>query len=172
MIWKRDDEGEAQGEAESEPARKREERRMAEGSEVTVVGAGAKLEGTVVSAGSLRVDGQVKGRIDADGDVALSPQSSVEADIHAANVSIAGRFRGNLIVAGKAELKSGGRIEGNITSKVLVIEEGGVFDGTSVMEAKTQAVATPTQPSQPEGRRAERHAQPGTGKDQTQVRVP
>src|SRR2546428_180833 len=38
-------------------------------SEVTIVGAGAKLEGTVVSAGSLRIDGQVKGQINADGDV-------------------------------------------------------------------------------------------------------
>jgi cytoskeletal protein CcmA (bactofilin family) len=171
MIWKRDDEGDTEGEGRTDPARKREERRMAEGTEVTVVGAGAKLEGTVVSAGSLRVDGQVKGRIDADGDVALSPQSSVEADIHAANVAIAGRFRGNLIVAGKAELKAGGRIEGNITSKVLVIEEGGIFDGTSVMEAKTSPAAAPAQAA-PEGRRTDRHAQSGTDKDQTQVRVP
>jgi cytoskeletal protein CcmA (bactofilin family) len=31
-------------------------------------------------------------------------------------------------------LKRGGRIEGNITSKSLVIEEGGSFDGQSIME--------------------------------------
>ena len=46
-----------------------------ESNEVTIVGTGAKLEGTVVSAGSLRIDGQVKGQINADGDVTLSPQS-------------------------------------------------------------------------------------------------
>ena len=57
-------------------------------SEVTVVGQGARIEGTLVSAGSLRVDGQVKGKITAEGDVALSPQSRVEADIHAQNVTI------------------------------------------------------------------------------------
>ena len=51
------------------------------------------LEGNVVSAGSLRIDGQVKGQINADGDVTLSPQSQVEADIRAQNVSVAGRSR-------------------------------------------------------------------------------
>jgi cytoskeletal protein CcmA (bactofilin family) len=113
---------------------------MAEqGSEVTVVGAGAKLEGTIVSAGSLRVDGHVKGNIQADGDVMLSPQSSVEADIRAENLSVAGRFHGSIVVKGRAELARGGRIDGNITAKSLVIQEGGIFNGQSIMDQ--QAVA-------------------------------
>ena len=120
-----------------------------QGSEVTIVGAGAKLEGTVVSAGSLRIDGQVKGQVNADGDVTLSPQSQVEADIRAQNVSVAGRFKGNLIVKGKAHLARGGRIDGNITSKTLVIEEGGVFHGQSIMDGTTAASAPPEGASQP-----------------------
>src|SRR5580765_2941912 len=44
-------------------------------AEVTVVGHGANLEGTVVSTGSLRVDGRVVGKISAEGDVMLSEQS-------------------------------------------------------------------------------------------------
>ena len=108
---------------------------MADNGEVTIVGAGARLEGNLVSAGSLRIDGQVKGQINADGDVSLSPQSQVEADIRAQNVSIAGRFKGNVLVKGKAHLARGGRIDGNITSKTLVVEEGGVFHGQSIMDA-------------------------------------
>ena len=116
--------------------------------EVTIVGAGARLEGNVVSAGSLRIDGQVKGQINAEGDVALSPQSQVEADIRAQNVSVAGAFKGNLIVKGKAHLARGGRIDGNITSKTLVVEEGGVFHGQSMMDggaAASQAQAAAKQ---------------------------
>ena len=108
---------------------------MADNGEVTIVGAGARLEGNVVSAGNLRIDGQVKGQINADGDVALSPQSQVEADIRAQNVSVAGRFRGNVVVKGKAQIARGGRVDGNITSKTLVIEEGAVFHGQSIMDA-------------------------------------
>ncbi len=117
--------------------------------EVTIVGHGAKLEGTVVSAGSLRIDGQVTGQINADGDVMLSPQSQVEADIRAQNVAVAGRFKGNILVKGRAEIAKGGRVEGNITSKTLVIEEGATFQGQSVMDQ--QAVQVPQQavPAQP-----------------------
>ena len=112
---------------------------MADNDEVTIVGAGARLEGNVVSAGSLRIDGQVKGQINADGDVTLSPQSQVEADIRAQNVSISGRFTGNIVVKDRAHLARGGRIDGNITSKTLVVEEGGLFHGQSIMDAGTSS---------------------------------
>ena len=91
--------------------------------------------------GTLRIDGQVKGQINADGDVTLSPQSQVEADIRAQNVSVAGRFKGNIVVKGKAHLARGGRIDGNITSKTLVVEEGGIFHGQSIMDGGTTAPA-------------------------------
>jgi adhesin HecA-like repeat protein len=114
--------------------------RMADGqgNEVTVVGQGARLEGTVVSAGSLRIDGQVKGKITAEGDVALTSASQVEADIHAQNVTVSGRFRGNIVAQGRAELTRGGRVDGNVTAKALVVAEGAVFNGQSSMDpAKT-----------------------------------
>jgi len=103
-------------------------------AEVTVVGQGARLEGTVVSAGSLRIDGQVKGKISAESDVLLSAHSHVEAEIQAQNVTIAGRFKGNIAVTGRAELARGGRVDGNITSKSLVVAEGAIFNGQSIMD--------------------------------------
>jgi cytoskeletal protein CcmA (bactofilin family) len=135
MIWRREDAEGAPGVAPVEH-RERKDRDMADNNgEVTIVGTGARLEGNVVSAGSLRIDGQVKGQINADGDVTLSSQSQVEADIRAQNVSVAGRFTGNIVVKDKAHLARGGRIDGNITSKTLVVEEGGVFHGQSIMDA-------------------------------------
>jgi cytoskeletal protein CcmA (bactofilin family) len=101
----------------------------------------------VVSAGSLRIDGQVKGQINADGDVSLSPQSQVEADIRAQNVSVAGRFHGNIVVKERAHLARGGRIDGNITSKTLVVEEGGVFHGQSIMDAGASSGSSSSAPA-------------------------
>jgi cytoskeletal protein CcmA (bactofilin family) len=120
-----------------------------QGGEVTIVGQGAKLEGTVVSAGSLRIDGQIKGQVNADGDVMLSPQSSVEADIRAQNVSVAGRFKGSIVVKGRAEIARGGRVDGNITSKTLVVEEGAIFQGQSVMDQQAQAAQAGAQAQPP-----------------------
>ena len=136
--------------------------------EVTIVGAGARLEGNVVSAGSLRIDGQVKGQINAEGDVALSPQSQVEADIRAQNVSVAGAFKGNIIVKGKAHLARGGRVDGNITSKTLVIEEGGIFHGQSIMDGGCVGIVVVR--VRPAPRRARRPpAQTEKGTDQVKV---
>jgi cytoskeletal protein CcmA (bactofilin family) len=124
--------------------------RMSEGAstEVTVVGQGARLEGTVLSAGSLRIDGQVKGKITADGDVALSAQSQVEADISATNVTIAGKFKGNITAKSRAELAKGGRVDGNITAKTLVVSEGATFNGQSLMDQTTTGAAATTSSSE------------------------
>ena len=95
--------GEAEDRQEHRPIEAKEVR-MSDGSssEVTVIGQGARLEGSVVSAGSLRIDGQVKGKITADGDVSLSSQSQVEADINATNVTVGGKFKGNINAKARA----------------------------------------------------------------------
>ena len=164
MIFKKDEDEDAAQNQEmvGQPQEPRKERQMSDNGEVTVVGVGARLDGNVVSAGSLRIDGQVKGQINADGDVTLSPQSQVEADIRAQNVSVAGRFKGNIAVKGKAHLARGGRVDGNITSKTLVVEEGGVFHGQSIMDgaaagssSSTQAAQTATSPDKPSTEKTE-----------------
>ena len=95
----------------------------------------------------------------------MAPQSQVEADIRAQNVSVAGRFKGNIVVKGKAHLARGGRIDGNITSKSLIVEEGGTFHGQSIMDASGSGIARP-------GRRAARATGKGETKDAEQVKVP
>lgn len=125
------------------PIQPREVRRGGDAAaDVTVVGQGAQLEGTVVSTGSLRIDGEVRGKISAEGDVILTQQSHVEADIHASNVLVAGQFTGNIVSKGRTELATGGRVDGNITSRSLVIAEGATFSGQSVMEATSQSTGT------------------------------
>ena len=169
MIWRREDAEPEHAEAPRVPAPpERKDKDMAENGEVTIVGTCARLEGNVVSAGNLRIDGQVKGQINADGDVVLSPQSQVEADIRSQNVSVAGRFKGNILVKGKAHLARGGRIDGNITSKTLVVEEGGIFHGQSNMDAGAGSGSPSTQAAQQSSGAA---AKEGEEKKPDQVKV-
>jgi cytoskeletal protein CcmA (bactofilin family) len=169
MIWRREDAEPEHAEPPRVPAPpERKDKDMAENGEVTIVGTGARLEGNVVSAGNLRIDGQVKGQINADGDVVLSPQSQVEADIRSQNVSVAGRFKGNILVKGKAHLARGGRIDGNITSKTLVVEEGGIFHGQSNMDAGAVSGSQSTQAAQQSSGAA---AKEGEEKKPDQVKV-
>ena len=104
------------------------------GPEMTVVGRGAELEGTLVSAESIRIDGKAKGRIAARGDVILSSSSHVEADIQAQNVVNGGTLKGNITARTKTELTPGSRLDGKIWSKILVVQEGALFFGQSNMD--------------------------------------
>jgi len=106
------------------------------GPEMTVVGRGARLEGTLVSAESIRIDGQAKGKIAARGDVILSSHSHVEADIHAQNVVTGGTLKGNITARTRTELAQGGRVEGTIRSKVLVLREGALFSGQASIDVE------------------------------------
>jgi cytoskeletal protein CcmA (bactofilin family) len=103
------------------------------GPEMTVVGRGARLEGTLVSAESIRIDGQAKGRIAARGDVILSSESHVEADIQAQNVVTAGTLKGTITARTRTEVE-GGRVEGTIRSKALVVREGALFSGQASID--------------------------------------
>ena len=144
MIWRRED-AEAASSGDGTKGRVMAE----QGGEVTIIGQGAKLEGTVVAAGSLRVDGQVRGQITAEGDVMLTGSSQVEADIRAQNVSVAGRFKGSIVVKGKAQLSRGGRVDGDITSKTLVVEEGAILQGQSIMDQQAPAQSAPAATARP-----------------------
>ena len=103
------------------------------GPEMTVVGRGARLEGTLVSAESIRIDGQAKGRIAARGDVILSSDSHVEAEIEAQNVVTGGTLKGSITARTMTEVE-GGRVEGTIRSKALVVREGAVFSGQASID--------------------------------------
>jgi cytoskeletal protein CcmA (bactofilin family) len=104
------------------------------GPEMTVLGRGAQLEGTLVSVESIRIDGQAKGRIAARGDVILSSHSHVEADIQAQNVVTGGKFKGSITARTMTEVAEGGRAEGTIRSKALVVREGALFSGQASID--------------------------------------
>jgi cytoskeletal protein CcmA (bactofilin family) len=96
-------------------------------SEVSVVSRGTRIEGTVVAAGSLRVDGEVKGKITAEKDVSLSPQGRVEANIHATSITLAGQVKGDLAAKGDVSLPADSRLDGNI--RAHNVQVGGVVVG-------------------------------------------
>ena len=104
------------------------------GPEMTVVGRGAQLDGTLVSTESIRIDGQAKGKIAARVDVILSSDSHVEADVQAENVVAGGTLKGSITARTMTEVAEGGRVEGTIRSKALVVSEGALFSGQASID--------------------------------------
>jgi cytoskeletal protein CcmA (bactofilin family) len=108
----------------------------------TVIGKDSIVEGALEVKGGLRVDGMVRGRVSVSESLAVGDSGRIEADSTARVATIGGRVVGNIFAQDKIELQSKAVVEGDITTKNLVVEEGAVFHGMCNMK-NTSSVAEP-----------------------------
>ncbi len=101
----------------------------------TIIGRESEFTGQIVSKGTLRVDGKINGQVNADY-VILSETASVKGDVTARGVIIGGRLEGNVAAREGVEIKSTGKIWGEIFTDKICIAEGGVFNGKVEMEVE------------------------------------
>lgn len=100
----------------------------------TIVGLNTEIEGSIISQGSLRVDGILKGDVSIKGNLIIGDKGSLEGGVTANNVVVAGQIIGNVTALEKIEINKTGKVVGDIFSKFVVIEEGSEFTGYCKME--------------------------------------
>jgi len=98
----------------------------------TVVGTGTEIEGNIQTNECVRVDGKIKGQVNAES-VVIGEGGVVLGDITANKVTIAGRIKGNVSAASVLELLPSGHIIGDIRSSKLIIADGANFEGNCQM---------------------------------------
>jgi len=94
----------------------------------SLLGSNSNFKGDLNVKGTLRVDGRAEGKLDADC-VILSESASVKGDILGRRIVIGGTVEGNLRAQELVEIKSKGKVLGDIFSHKLVIIEGAEFSG-------------------------------------------
>lgn len=97
---------------------------------------GCKISGKLFFEGPVKIDGQVDGQIDANDSVFIGDSAVVTAQIKAASVAVAGKVSGDIIATKRVEIRPSAKVLGNLTSPVLVVHEGAVFEGHCVMQAE------------------------------------
>ena len=101
------------------------ERRM-----VAWIGKAVRVEGKVISAEDLTIDGDVEGSIELGGHgLTIGQDATVKADLLARTVIISGRVKGNVRAVEKVDLKSTGTVEGDITAPRFVMADGATVLG-------------------------------------------
>lgn len=94
------------------------------------IGESILVKGDVVSTGDLVIDGKVEGTIAlGDHSLTIGERAAVTADLKAKAVIISGKVKGNVISAGKVELKKSANVEGDITAPKFAMEDGAVLSG-------------------------------------------
>ncbi|MBI9077572.1 MAG: polymer-forming cytoskeletal protein [Desulfatibacillum sp.] len=103
----------------------------------TFIGAGFKFEGELTFEGTIRVDGEVNGRIKStDGEIVVGEKAVVEGDLQVGKVVVAGTLRGTIQASSCVEIQKSGRVEGDIVAPVVTIESGALFHGNCSMKNK------------------------------------
>lgn len=101
--------------------------------DVSILSSGVKIEGKLYSEGNMRIDGKVFGDVTVNGNLTLGDSSIVEGEVKAMNITLSGSINGTVEANEKVILESGSSLVGDLTAKILVIEEGAKFDGKSNM---------------------------------------
>jgi len=114
----------------------------------SVLGSSTILEGTLESHGNIRLDGEFTGTLKITGNVLVGETATINADINAKNISIAGAVKGN-VSGKKVQILRTGQVWGDITATALSTEEGAFIDGkismTSSQPEEAPEEETPVQ---------------------------
>jgi cytoskeletal protein CcmA (bactofilin family) len=106
----------------------------------TVIDAGSTFEGILTFRGAVRVDGQLTGKIVADGCLVIGPRARVAATIEVDELVVAGEFDGDATARSRLELLASGRATGRLRAPCFVLAEGCRFDGDVVTVAPGAAL--------------------------------
>ena len=99
----------------------------------TIVSASMRIEGELKSHGNIRIDGIITGKVHTSQDLIIGPNAQIDADVLAANASVAGIIKGNVTVKGLLQILETGKVIGNISCGSLGIREGAYFSGACKM---------------------------------------
>src|SRR5262249_49940230 len=116
------------------------------------IGRGVEVSGDVMFTGLLEVDGKVTGKLLSEsGTLVIEQTDEVNADAEVGVCVIRGALRGNLRTRSRLEVSRTGRIQGDIKTPVLIVEEGAQLTGTISMGEASEPLReqTRTEESEP-----------------------
>ncbi len=116
----------------------------------SVIADGVSLRGKLSGAGGVRIEGAFDGEINLDGLLVIGPSGRVTCkELKAQSVIVAGAMRGN-ILAERVEIRSTGRVWGDVITTAMSTQDGAFLRGQIQMEEEV-AFEDPTFPVNNEG---------------------
>ncbi len=108
---------------------------------------GSEFEGKLSFKDTVRIDGAFRGEISSENTLIVGESGEIEATIKSTVVVISGSVEGNIHAAEQIMLHKSARVQGDLHTPSIVIEEGAIFNGNLVMNASGKAPATSTPPA-------------------------
>jgi cytoskeletal protein CcmA (bactofilin family) len=127
-------------------------------ADVTVIGQGIFLRGSIRGEGDLDIRGRIEGDVEVGGEVTIADGALIKADVTARRITVRGAVAGNLTGEEGVRLEEGARVVGDVKGASIGIAEGALLRGnvqTGNAEAKGRGRAAAARPAaRPEARKA------------------
>jgi cytoskeletal protein CcmA (bactofilin family) len=96
---------------------------------------GSSFEGKLSFKDTVRIDGHFSGEISSENTLVIGEPGVIEADIKSQTVIVSGTIHGNLWAAKRVVLHKSARVDGDVETPSVVMEEGAVLNGKLNMAA-------------------------------------
>src|SRR6266568_205435 len=98
-------------------------------ADVTVIGQGIFLRGSIRGEGDLEIRGRIEGDVEVGGEVTIADGALIKADVTARRIIVRGAVAGNLTGEDGVRLEEGARVVGDVRGASIGIAEGALLRG-------------------------------------------
>jgi cytoskeletal protein CcmA (bactofilin family) len=110
--------------------------------DIQMLGPQAVLEGNLVFAGSLFMNGHAKGAIESrTGSIVVGEDAVLHADIFVRTATVKGEIKGTIRATERIELHPPARVYGDIDAPIVRIDAGVIFEGNCMVRPKKDAAS-------------------------------
>ncbi len=100
---------------------------------------GSEFEGKLSFKDTVRIDGRFRGEIASENTLIVGESGEIEACIRSKTIAISGTVDGDVIAGTKVVLHKTAKVNGNIETPSLVMEEGAYINGKVDMSGSSSA---------------------------------
>ena len=111
---------------------------------LSIIAAGMTVTGDIESSGVVKIEGRVVGTIRSARQVLVGRQGVVQGDVETREAIIGGTVQGNVVGHERVEVQTTASITGDVTTKTIVVHEGGRLNGAVRMTDAAPAAQSGT----------------------------
>ena len=108
----------------------------------TVIGRDAVLEGTLRGSDPVRINGTLRGRLEAEAPVIVEQGARLEGIVVVPELVVAGSIDGEIECQGRCVVRASALVKGSVRATALRIEDGAWLDGQFHMRPVDEPLAT------------------------------
>lgn len=107
--------------------------RKAETTSLSIIAAGATIVGDIETAGTIKIEGRIRGTVRAAGQILLAQGGIIEGDLFTREAIIGGDVQGVIRAEERVEIQPSAVIHGDVVTARIHIAEGGQINGSVTM---------------------------------------